>query len=349
MNIGRPFWNLLVCVGCALAFGVDAAEPLRIAGSACTAPPRLSCPDGNCATDETAGRGDAVEPKSGRKFYLDFPCDLKPGEKVNFILNIHGATSYGAWQRHYFPAIDYKEKYRLVIATPTSGNANRIWSSETDDAALQNIVDLVFEKFGKTNIKSFWLAGHSQGGMTSNRLVCTDFFKGKVDGWLSLSGGRIGAVEVAPDFFPRPPGGGTTALPPAVPGGAPGARPGAASMPSCDFSYIFTTGEHEMTGLPDSSPWATKYACAARVRKPDIVDTQPGHVTIAGQPQRPSLGTMARPGTAQVYVYPNCKDARLVADVLRIDKGHTEGLEPKVTEALLQMMLAAPGGKAQKP
>jgi len=32
---------------------------------------------------------------------------------------------------------------------------------------------------------------------------------------------------------------------------------------------------------------------------------------------------------AQVYVYPDCKDGRIVADVVRIDKGHTEGLEPK--------------------
>jgi hypothetical protein len=46
-----------------------------------------------------------------------------------------------------------------------------------------------------------------------------------------------------------------------------------------------------------------------------------------------------------VYVYPHCDGGRVVADVLRLDKGHTEGLEPGVTEALLRMMLAAPGGK----
>jgi hypothetical protein len=28
-----------------------------------------------------------------------------------------------------------------------------------------------------------------------------------------------------------------------------------------------------------------------------------------------------------------------------MDKGHTEGLEPRVTEALIQMMTSAPGGK----
>ena len=53
----------------------------------------------------------------------------------------------------------------------------------------------------------------------------------------------------------------------------------------------------------------------------------------------------ARPGKAEVFVYPGCKDGRLVADVVRLDKGHTEGLEPKVTEALIRMMVSAPGGK----
>jgi len=46
-----------------------------------------------------------------------------------------------------------------------------------------------------------------------------------------------------------------------------------------------------------------------------------------------------------VLVYGGCKGGKLVADVVRKDKGHTEGLEPKVTEELVKMMLAAPGGK----
>ncbi len=55
---------------------------------------------------------------------------------------------------------------------------------------------------------------------------------------------------------------------------------------------------------------------------------------------RPGWGLMPAPGKAQVYVYPDCKDGRVVADVVRIDKGHTEGLEPKVTEELIKMMLS---------
>ncbi len=57
------------------------------------------------------------------------------------------------------------------------------------------------------------------------------------------------------------------------------------------------------------------------------------------------MGGLPRPGTAEVFNYPNCDGGRVVADVLRLDKGHTEGLEPKVTEALIQMMVSAPGGK----
>ena len=37
----------------------------------------------------------------------------------------------------------------------------------------------------------------------------------------------------------------------------------------------------------------------------------------------------------------------MVADVVRLDKGHTEGLEPKVTEELIKLMVSASGGKAR--
>ena len=52
----------------------------------------------------------AVDETNGRKFYLDDPDDLQPGEQVVFLLNLHGGGSVGAWQRRYFPAFDYKER-----------------------------------------------------------------------------------------------------------------------------------------------------------------------------------------------------------------------------------------------
>src|SRR6185295_14028584 len=115
--------------------------------------------------------------------------------------------------------MDYKDKYRLVIATPNS--PTRAWSA-ADDEYLQNIVNSIIEQLGRENIKAFWLVGHSQGGMTSNRIVRTDFFKDKVDGWLSLSGGRLGGN----------PGRAATFAPAGVPGAAPASAPaGGAARP----------------------------------------------------------------------------------------------------------------------
>src|SRR5580698_9474282 len=55
----------------------------------------------------------AIDEATGRKFYLDDPDDLQPGEAVTFLLNLHGGGSVGAWQRAYFPAQDYKNQHRL--------------------------------------------------------------------------------------------------------------------------------------------------------------------------------------------------------------------------------------------
>lgn len=287
-----------------------------------------------------------VDTKTGRKCYLDDPDDLRPGENVTFLLSLHGGGSVGTWQREYFPAYLYKERYRLVIATPSAATKEptRHWVSEADDEHLQRIVNLVFEKYGAKNVRSFWLAGHSQGGATANRLLLTDFFRDRADGWLSLSGGRIGPVDLAPGF--GPPGGTRLTLPL----GAGASRRGGVVPPDCDISFIFVTGEHEIVSLPETSPWAEKYGAGGRVRLADVVDNQPGLVYDTRYEGRstPAWGTHARPGRAQVYVYPKARDGRVIADVVRLDKGHTEGLEPRIAEELIKMIAAAPGGKARR-
>jgi hypothetical protein len=93
---------------------VVAADPIRLLNTPCATPAVMHCPDANCGREIITNRGPAVV--DGRNFFLDYPCDLKPGEPVTFILSLHGAGSYGNWQRNYFPILDYKDKDRLVIA-----------------------------------------------------------------------------------------------------------------------------------------------------------------------------------------------------------------------------------------
>ena len=327
------------------AFG--AKGPIELAGVACKTPPPSHCPDKDCASAMVIEQGTAVEPKTNRKFFLDYPCNLKHGEKVTFILSLHGFGSYGNWQRNYFPLMDYKDKYRLVIATPNSPTQS--WSGK-DDEYLQNIVTMVYEQVGKENIKAFWLVGHSQGGMTSNRIVRTDFFKERVDGWLSLSGGRLGVNPGRGSFGNLTAGraGAPAAPAPARGATAPNIAGAAAALrepPSNEISFIYETGRNEMDdkGLPETSAWAEKLGCSARVRKPDVVDTAPGYVydSTRQNPGSDGWGRLPRPGTAEVFEYPHCKGGRIVADVVRMEKGHTEGLEPHVTEQLVKLMLSA--------
>jgi hypothetical protein len=74
-----------------------------------------------------------------------------------------------------------------------------------------------------------------------------------------------------------------------------------------------------------------------------VVDAKAGYVNDTRvQPNpNPVWGLKARPGTARVYLYPRCGSGRVVADIVRGDKGHTEGLEPKVTEEIVKLMVAA--------
>jgi pimeloyl-ACP methyl ester carboxylesterase len=359
-NLIRP---LFIAVA-ALSFAGTARaqeQPFRFPGAACADPPYLHCPDRECSGATVVNQGNVVEMKTRRTYFLDYPCDLKKGEKVTFILSLHGGGSYGNWQRHYFPLLDYVDKYRLVVATPNA--PTRAWST-ADDEYLQNIVNFVIEQLGKENIKAFWLAGHSQGGMTSNRIIRTDFFKDKVDGWLSLSGGRLGGNPGRGATF-SPTGAGATG---ATTAGAPagGARPGAPAanspmaaamaalreLPTNDFSFIYTTGQREVDekGVPETSDWAKKYSCGSRRAPVEVVDTKAGYVYDSTRLNllRPGWGLLPAPGKAQVFAFPDCKDGRVVADVVRLDKGHTEGLEPKVTEELIKLMLSAKGGKLQQ-
>ena len=325
----------------------DAATPEAHAllGVNCDAPPVWHCPDTECLGSVVTQQGTVVEMKTRRPFLLDCPAGYKPGDKVNVILSLHGAGSYGNWQRNYFPAFDVKDKYKLVIITPNA--PTRFWT-EADDDYLHNLVDLVVGTVGKKNVDHFILAGHSQGGMTSNRIICTDYFKDKVDVRISLSGGRVGDATPAgrgfgaggpmvylsgqpytpPAPFHFPP------QPPGPPGGA------------CDYSFIFSTGEYEVVPAA-TSPLAEKFACGARVQMDDVLDPKAGYVWDATRqdPGTDGWGHYPKSGRAQVFVFPKCHDGRVIADVIRMQKGHTEGYEPNITDRIIALAVSAKGGK----
>jgi hypothetical protein len=211
------------------------------------------------------------------------------------------------------------------------------------------MIDLVVGTVGKQNVEHFILAGHSQGGLTSSRIVCSDYFKDKVDVRISLSGGRVGPATSANRGFvggiPVYKSGEATANAaqpglrmPATPAGPPGG--------ACDYSFIFSNGEYE--SIPaDTSPLADKFACGKRVQLPEVIDRKPGYVWDSSRqdPGTDGWGHYPKSGRALVYQFPNCKDGRVVADVVKMQKGHTEGYEPNITDKIIELAVSAKGGK----
>jgi pimeloyl-ACP methyl ester carboxylesterase len=335
------------------------AKPITLLDMPCSTPPPLHCPATDCPGALTSSEGSAVDAKTGRKFFLDYPCDLKPNEKVTFVLALHGGGSSSNWQRNYFPIMDYKDKYRLVIATPYGPNG--IWQADRDDQHLRNIVEEVEAAVGKKNIKAFWLAGHSFGGQTANRLIDNDpFFSSRLTGWVSLSGGRLGSKREdvratiptgsggpGSPFTPPAPGAAAPAAAPRPAGGPPagGLAADASVLPEKPFSFIYEAGGDEWTaaGVPKESKWAQKLGCKSQSAPREIADTTPGYV-YDGRPQsNPNKIWGGKPagGTAKIWDYPSCKDGRVVADISRLGKGHTPGLEPHITEEIVKMMVSA--------
>jgi poly(3-hydroxybutyrate) depolymerase len=294
-----------------------AADGVAVEGIPCAAP-ELHCPDADCPGELVVHAGNAVETKSGRSFFLDYPCGLAAGDPVTFILNVHGTAAPANWHRHYFPAHDYKDELRLVVATPQArGDSKQTrmaqqWGDDVDLDYVRAVVDQVWATFSELDIARFWLVGHSQGGGYVQRLVCSEGFRDRVDGVVALAGGY------------------------------PGAR---GELPECEFSFILETGSEDSIGnrVPERAPWAEHLQCGERVRRDDVVDTKAGYVwdTRDREDPFPGWGGPPGPGTAELYEYPGCKDGRVVADVVRLGKGHTEGIEPEITKRILELMLSA--------
>ena len=79
LSVVRTLPAIAILLGAGSASAQDA---FRFTGAPCIAPPRLHCPDKDCPSDRVINEGNVVEMKTRRTYFLDYPCDLKPGEKV---------------------------------------------------------------------------------------------------------------------------------------------------------------------------------------------------------------------------------------------------------------------------
>jgi hypothetical protein len=291
---------------------------VRLADVPCEPPPAYCSGEYVTCGGVISETGNVVEPNTGRPFFLDYSCGLESGQDAIFILNVHGIGSNANWQRHYFPAFEYKDEYDLILASGKSVGTS--FSADADDEYVRGMIDYVAEAFSDVNLV-FWVAGHSAGGGASRSWMCGESaLRDRVVGSISLAGGRLGGS---------------------------GGRGGGGGGPDCgEFSHIYSTGDQDALGgnpVPTTSTVAEALGCDVRIRHPDIVDEHAGHVWDSRdrEPPFPGWGGEARPGTTESYEFPNCRDGRVVADFIRLDKGHTEGLEPDVTRAIVELVVRA--------
>jgi len=220
-----------------------------------------------------------------------------------------------------------------------------------DEAYLERVAEEMFTRLNGARAAAFWLVGHSQGGMMCNFLLFQEYFSSRVDGWLSLAGGRIGGVESSPLFNAGPSAGTSRRTVPVFPviDGLQ-LRPGLAAMPATDISFVFVAGELEITEIPLTSPLAERYGAKRRRYVGEIVDEQAGHAPPPGfeNDANPVWSYDGAPGCAQVYDFPETAGGRLVADIVRVSKGHLQSVEPRLTEEIVAMIVDAPGGRSPR-
>jgi len=83
------------------------------------------------------------------------------------------------------------------------------------------------------------------------------------------------------------------------------------------------------------------------VQLADVIDPKPGYVWDATRqdPGTDGWGHYPKSGRALIYQFPHCRDGRVIADVVRMQKGHTEGYEPNITDKIIELAVSAKGGK----
>jgi hypothetical protein len=139
----------------------------------------------------------------GKDVILSYPCGLKEGAHVTFILNLHGTMpdeTLKTYQHGYFSAHKLVNSHNLIVATPKSESPVGQWGNMdggVDVPHLYEVVKWVYDKFSKFQIAGMWIGGHSWGSMFAKQFVCDAMFKDKVRGVIGMSGGPTGVAGCA--------------------------------------------------------------------------------------------------------------------------------------------------------
>jgi hypothetical protein len=233
------------------------AAPAPLSGDPNGTGPVVSIPDTACGPAAgldafvqgtgIPGPGSPNVKIGGKDVVLSYPCGLKEGAHVTFILNLHGTMpeeTLKTYQHGYFSAHKLANSHKLIVATPKSESPVGQWGNMdggVDVPHLYEVVKWVYDKFSKFQISGMWIAGHSWGSMFAKQFVCDAMFKDKVRGVIGMSGGPTGVA-------------------------------GCASY----VSQIHTVGDKEggESGVPDQTIDATAHGCAARLPPKDIGNGQ---------------------------------------------------------------------------
>jgi hypothetical protein len=151
--------SALAAVACVVsAVGPAFGAPGRtLAGVTCETPPPVHCTLDGCTREQLGNLGNAKEPKSGRSFFLDYPCDLKPGEPVVFSeparrridRQLAAALLPCSRLQGQVPP-RHRDAHRRHDRTITPGAPGvRMWNADADDAFLRDLVDYLFAEIGR--------------------------------------------------------------------------------------------------------------------------------------------------------------------------------------------------------
>jgi hypothetical protein len=134
----------LACVVLVFAGTVSAQEqPFRFAGTTCTPAPYLHCPDSECSGATVVNQGNVVEMKTRRTYFLDYPCDLKPGESATGSTNVFWGRDGFTFERPGHYVVDVITMWQISEAWVGADAEVHVWVSFPVTAQDNNVAALL--------------------------------------------------------------------------------------------------------------------------------------------------------------------------------------------------------------